>query len=165
MSLPNIDTESFIIYLQGEVDVKMYEIVVKGLSELNDADYITFVLNTEGGDLYQALAIYDLIKLSSIPNKILCCGPVMSAGAVILCASEMRVATKNTQFMVHYGEEENDSPMSVRHNKQLYNLMKNIIGERVNISQRKLTAWFNKDTYLTTKEALECGLITRIAGE
>jgi len=162
----NIDRDSGIIYLHGEVDTDMYATCSRGLSDLGQLhSEITIVLNTEGGDLYQALAIYDLIRLSESQGvlvKILCCGPVMSAGTVILSASSQRVATPNTQFMIHYGEEYNDAPSSVKHNKHLFKLMKQIIGSRVKISSRKLTNWFNQDTYLTADEALECGLIDRI---
>jgi len=162
MDLTNIDSQG-IIYLQGEVDSKMYETAIKGLAELSYVEDIVIVLNTEGGCVYQALAIHDAIKLSTVPVRILCCGPVMSAGVIILAAAEKRVATKNAQFMIHYGQEENDSVSTVKHNQYLYNLMKRIVKDITNVSPRRLTSWFKTDTFLTATEALEYGLITRIA--
>ena len=163
----NVDKSAGIIYLHGEVDVDMYGILARGISDLGANQYldsITLVLNTEGGDLYQALAIYDLIRLQQItkPIKVLCCGPVMSAGIVIMCAAEERVAMPHTQFMIHYGEEYNDAPSSVKHNKHLFGVMKDIVKARVNVSKRKLSSWFNQDTYLTANDALQAGLVTRI---
>ena len=88
----NIDREYGIIYLHGEVDSDMYGVAARGLADLSVThENITMVLNTEGGDFYQALAIYDLIRIAetinNTPVKILCVGPVMSSGVIILSAA------------------------------------------------------------------------------
>lgn len=160
-----IDVENATVYLSGEVDVHMYKLVAYSMVLLSDKEDITVVLNTEGGDYYQALAIYDLLKFHTANRnlKILCVGPVMSAGIIILMAAKERVALPNTQLMIHYGEDSNDSAQSVKHNLDLLKKFKNILASRVNVGKRKIDGWFKHDTYYFAEDALKAGLIDRVA--
>lgn len=162
MSLCEIDQDSGIIYLTGEVNSEMYHTLAVGLADCDAEKGVTIVLNSEGGEIYPALAMYDMIKLHG-NCKILGTGAIMSAASVVFCAAEERVLTANSYVMIHYGEDSNESPSELKHNKELFNLMKSIIGARVNVTNKTLSAWFNKDTYLNAKDALKCGFATRIS--
>lgn len=155
-----IDTKQQSLFLSGEVNIQMYKVVAQALTRLSDE--FTIVLNTEGGDVYQALAIYDLLKFSEAKIKIVCVGPVMSAGVIILQAASERVAMPNAQIMVHYGEDSNDSSSTARHNADLLKLMKKIIGDRALVKRRTINQWFVKDTYFNSLQALKAGLVDRV---
>jgi ATP-dependent protease ClpP protease subunit len=159
-----IDYKHATVYLVGDVDDDMYDKLVKALALFRERDSIAVVLNTEGGDFYQALAMYDLLKTSGKNIRIYCSGPVMSAGVIILQAATERIAYKNSQILVHYGEEMNDSGTVAKHNQKMFKLMKNIIGDRVNVGRRTLSRWFNQETYLNAEDALSAGLIDSIVG-
>ena len=63
---------------------------------------ITLLLNTNGGDVYEALGIIDYMQTVSVPINVIARGRAMSAGAMILCAGTgLRAASKNTTIMVH----------------------------------------------------------------
>ncbi len=160
--LQGIDRDLATVDLTGEVDVDMYRKVLISISILKDADYITFVLNTVGGSFYQGLAIHDLIKYAVPNSKIVCVGEVMSAGITILMAGAERVAYPNTQFLVHFGEETNNSPQEASHNSKMTTVVKRLIGERVNVTKRTINTWFKKETYFDAKQALDAGLIDRM---
>ncbi len=161
-----LDKKNSIIYLVGDVDDEMYSNLMTGLTALEASSEITIVLNTEGGDFYQGLAIYDAIKFfasGGVEVKIVCSGPVMSAGAVILQAATKRVAFDNSYIMIHYGVDSNSSSTDAAHNRELLRLMQNIIAERVSVKKRTVNSWFKGDTYFNTARALEVGLIDRLA--
>lgn len=160
-----IDRVNHTIYLIGEVNDEMYKTAVYGLTALQQAEDITIVLNTYGGEFYQSLAIYDLFKFSEKKIKVVCNGPVMSAGIIILQGGTERVAFPNSQLMVHYGEDSNESVDDIKHNTSMLKLMKNIIAERSNVGLRKINSWFKNDTYFSVDEAIKYGLIDRVAGQ
>lgn len=166
MEQSSIDRKHGIIYLTGDVDIDMYDTLSKGLNILSAGDFkkINIVLNTHGGELYQALAIYDLLRLQSRDHiiRVVGVGCIMSAGIIIMCAGDERVATPLAQFLIHYGQETNDSTSLLNHNKMLFKLMKNLLKEKVTCSQKTITSWFNKETYMTSEEALKVGLIKEI---
>ena len=161
--LPYVDLHNGIIELSGEVDVNMWRKTYRGMMQLSDRDMITILLNTEGGDFYQGLAIHDLIRFSDIPVKVVCNGPVMSAGVLILAAGEERVALPKSQIMIHYGEDTSTSSTSARHNAEMLKLMKDIIGTKSKVKRATINGWFKKDTYFNSKQALKAGLVDRIA--
>lgn len=166
MEQSSIDRKHGIIYLHGDVDIEMYDTLAKGLNILSGGDFkqISIVLNTHGGEVYQAFAIYDLLRLQSTTHtiRIVGVGTVMSAGIIIMCAGDKKVATPLTQFMIHYGQETNDSPSLLNHNKLLFKTMKEMIKANVNVSAKTVSSWFTKDTYMTSADALHIGLIDEI---
>lgn len=151
------------IHLIGTVSEDMYHQLLDGLLILKDEPEINIFINTYGGDMYQSLAIYDVIKgLRKMEVNIICVGPVMSAGMIILQAGSKRYASQNSQLMVHYGEDVNDSLTTAQQNKKLFTLMKKIIGERVTVSKRTINNWFKSDTFFTASEAKRYGLIDEV---
>lgn len=159
----NIDLKRRSIYLTGDVDIPMYETVVKGLHLLQDqGESIMVYLNTYGGDFYQCMAIFDLIKNSPVPVDVCCFGAAMSAGSMILQAGRKRLITPGGYIMIHYGEETTDSTSSAAHNKELLSIMKAIYKDKVTVRPRTLNGWLAKDTYFNARRALEVGLVDEI---
>lgn len=152
------------LYLTGEVCEAMTAELYSHLGKLVARGNPTIVLNTQGGDFYQALAMYDIIKFQHDDFTIVGSGNVMSAGMIILQAAKYRVTFENTQFMIHYGEDSNMSADSAKHNARMFQLMKDIVGSRANVKSRTLNSWFKADTFFNAKEAIARGLVDRMAG-
>tara|TARA_Y100000592_G_C5448712_1_gene307515 strand:- start:1009 stop:1641 length:633 start_codon:yes stop_codon:yes gene_type:complete len=74
---------------------------LKHLAEMAPEEPITLLLNTEGGSLTDALAIYDCISQLCCPVVCLTTGLCASAGLLILASCDYRVATPNTTFFYH----------------------------------------------------------------
>lgn len=74
---------------------------LKHLEELEQDKPITILLNSPGGSLTDALAIYDTITQISCPVIVHVMGLCASAGLLILSAADYRVASPNTTFYYH----------------------------------------------------------------
>lgn len=142
------------LHLAGEVDENMYLAVAKYL------DYAVperVLLNTQGGDFYCGLAIYDLLLPLNL--TIFATGACMSSGVIIFCAGEKRLATPNTQFMIHYGQDSNETSTEAYHNREMLKLMAQIISSRVRVTKRTVNSWFKADTYMNVDKARTIGLV------
>ena len=155
--------------LSGEVNVDMFSKVMKAYNEtclIPDQPFtsIDIYLNTDGGEVYQGLAIHDIINEmgKKIVTRVICVGQVFSSGIFILMAAGCRAATPNSFLMIHYGETTNSSNNDIRHNKELIAIHTNICYDRSLVSKRKINSWNNQDTYFNAEEALEIGLIDEI---
>jgi len=161
-----IDAVHGIIPLIGEVNEEMYTRLIDCITALSNADVayerLTILLNTYGGDLYNAFAIYDQLKSQEMKIRIVCNGPVMSAGTVILMAGDVREMTPLSFLMVHYGIDAQDSEKTYKHNGHLLKLLKGLYRENSNSSEKTINGWFNSDTYFTAEEALKLGLVDKI---
>ena len=144
------------LVLTGAVNDEMFKTLMRSIDQTPS----TILINTEGGELYAALAIYDLIR-SELPKvTIIACGACMSAGMIIMQAGFKRVAYENAQIMVHYGEDSNTSVGELKHNIHLSEIHAQILAKRSFVPVKKIkTAWFVRDTYMTAEQALNYGLL------
>lgn len=167
----SVDLYSKRILLSDTVSEYMYDTLLKGLAVLNqaaDTKEITIILNTGGGDLYQALAIYDLIKKNKYPVDIVCQGLCMSAGTLILQAARKRISDPHCQHMVHYGYEWSGGEARTarranEHYQKLEETVCKIYANRTKQTIEKMDALLDRDTFMTAQEALDVGLIDEIA--
>ena len=116
-------------------------------------------LSTEGGDFYAALGIYDMLRASKVPVRIVCVGPVFSAGTIILMGSDDRVAYKNTTFLIHYGSSTVESEDERRQEKRVVGDYKNLFLKHLDVRSRTVSEWLRRETYMDSRRALHCGLI------
>lgn len=77
--------------------------VVEQLNGLQDKE-ITCNVNSLGGDLFHALAIYDVLRMhpKTVTTKIV--GATASAGTVIAMAGKTRQMSKNAAFLIHQAQ-------------------------------------------------------------
>lgn len=91
----------------NSVDYEMATRAIKNLSILASLskDPITLILNTEGGDIYQGMAVYDEIQsYSDIHMTAVVKGAAQSMGCIILQAADYRILMPNAALMYHSGE-------------------------------------------------------------
>lgn len=131
------DTRQRTIYLMGDVCLRMYQQFMEALAKLTHSQgAITIKINSSGGDITQAFAIYDEIRLLSNTHvKTIAVGECYSGAAVILQAGDLRLATANTGIMVHKGsfglseEQADENYALVKFYRKLDTLHKNILCE------------------------------------
>jgi ATP-dependent Clp protease, protease subunit len=88
----------------GEVDEDRSKALIGQilhLEQISELEPIKIYLNTQGGSLTEALAIYDIIKQVTCPVVIIATGLCASAGLLILSAGDYKIATLNTVFFYH----------------------------------------------------------------
>jgi ATP-dependent Clp protease protease subunit len=96
-------------------------------------DPINIIINSDGGDVYEALGMIDFIQSLDVKVNTICRGRAMSAAALLLCAGTgTRAASKNSTIMFHeissgiYGKS-SDMKANVQHTEKLEEILINII--------------------------------------
>jgi ATP-dependent Clp protease protease subunit len=144
--------------------------IMKGLLALETEDPtkpISIIMNTTGGVLYDAMAIYDMIKAISCPIVVRAFGACMSAGTIILQAADERVLAPNVSFMIHDGTDGYDGGArdferwGVECKRQRFKMYE-IFAQR---SGRPVKFWEKvcvNDSIMSAEKAIELGLADRI---
>jgi ATP-dependent Clp protease protease subunit len=158
----------------GEIDDEMFEKVFKNLHILDSTNKeINLIINSPGGDVTQAKAIYDAVRGCNSPITALVYGEACSAASVILQAADVRYATPNSRIMIHVGSEAlaDEHPRNIDAQYQtlrddeiwLENIyLKKIKEKKKRFSRQQMKNMLQFDKYLTPKEALEFNLIDAI---
>lgn len=170
-----INLDDSIIYIQNDIVIgKLFDFIAKTRTILNNRDDaskntpITVLLNSDGGDIYEALGIVDFMKSCSVPINVVARGRAMSAAAFILCAATgLRCASKNTTIMVHDIFTDLAGPMSQIRNSVNYadSINETVYDILADSTKRDKTFWKNicvNDFYMSAENALELGLIDKI---
>jgi ATP-dependent Clp protease protease subunit len=170
-----VNIEDSVIYIQGDIVLgTLFEVISKTRlilsqrTEENATDPITIVINSDGGDVYEALGIIDYFESLSVPVNIIARGRAMSAAAMILCsASGTRAASRNTTIMMHeasaeiYGKTA-DLKANADHIDALEESFYKMLANRSNQTEEFWIKACRKDFYMTAAKALEYGLIDQV---
>lgn len=166
------------IFIDGAIGEYTVETFRDEIDEIvRDIDYhIRIEINSPGGSVFDALAIYDIIRLykeRDIIISVTACGLAASAACMVImqAASEgERVATKNTRLMIHQPKEwsigrfePSDAEDRATELRKVSNQLLGIISERTGKSIEELNKIMErKDIWMSAEEALEFGLIDQI---
>lgn len=170
-----IDIESSTIYMFGDIaDGTLYDLVLRIRAVMHmrpdekKNDPINIIINSDGGDVYEALGMIDYIQSLNVKVNTICRGRAMSAAALLLCAGTgVRAVSKNSTIMFHemssgiYGKS-SDMKANVQHMEKLEEILVSIMSDN---SKKDGKFWKEKtikDYYLSPEEALELGVIDSI---
>lgn len=170
-----VNIDESIIYLHGDIQLgnlfdfisKVRIILANRPIEKKD-DPINLLLNSNGGDVYEALGIIDYIESLEVPVNIIARGRAMSAGAMILCCGTgVRAASKSTTIMVHEASAEifgksADIKANADHIDELEEDFYKIMATKTNQDEEFWRKACRKDYYMSAAKALELGLIDQI---
>jgi ATP-dependent Clp protease, protease subunit len=133
---------------------------------------LTLYVNSQGGDLYEAFGLIDMIRNSQIPVRTIGYGSVMSAAFLIVAAGAPgeRYITKNCGIMCHqmsmleemgkYHNIKATRKETDRLNKAMYDVLKETTGLDGRIIKTKLLP--AHDVYMTAEEMIEFGAADHI---
>jgi len=177
--------DSFSLLISGEVDGAMFDGLTKSLMTLEDYGVKFETLNIElasyGGDVYLGFAVFDILsrykKEKKISLNITSYGPVMSMGALILQAGDVRRMSTNAVMLIHpisgmmEGNKDEMKAEAVQMDR-LDEVYKGIFVERAktcgvdsttNQVMHELTNAHNSaGTYLSAQEAKKYGFVDEI---
>lgn len=168
----NVDIESRSILLSGEIDLDTFNFLFQSLHilDMSNGD-IHLYINSEGGDLSQAMAMYDLITNCNNSVIGIVYGEASSAASIILQACCERRMSKNSYIMVHIGYEETSGHPSTKKAwdtkyekdaewiKDVY--LKRIKEKKKRYTKKQLTKLLEHDKILNTKDAIDLGLLDK----
>jgi len=171
----NVYTPARLIYLEGDIDKDSAGEFIRNIrlmDHVTDKD-ITVLINSEGGDVYQALAIIDSIKECNSRVITHAVGPCYSSAAWILQSGDLRKISSNSRIMVHIGEEgySSDHPNIIKkwikENERVSKTLNDMLLEKIKIKKPRFTkAKIDElllfDTIFNATESIEIGLADEI---
>lgn len=170
-----IDVESSTIYMFGDItDGTLYDFMLRVRAILHMRDEskkeepINIIINSDGGDVYEALGMIDYLQSLNVKVNTICRGRAMSAAALLLCSGTgVRGASKNSTIMFHemssgiYGKS-SDMKANVQHMEKLEEILVTIMSQNSNKNGEFWKDKTIKDYYLSPEEAISLGVIDTI---
>lgn len=166
----NLDTNT--MYLTYEIDTdQLYSVMTRFdnfIQYSGGKKDVNLIISSYGGDVYAMLGTIDYFKSLPVKVNTHCIGACMSAAAVILaCGTGKRTMTENSTVMVHEGSafevgKTSDVIKGADHMKRLQININRILGDVTKKTQKFWEDISHQDTYLTSEECLDYGIIDEI---
>jgi ATP-dependent Clp endopeptidase proteolytic subunit ClpP len=171
-----VDQTNRRIFLHSGIEEDTIKEVIKGiyLLQSNTKDKpIEIYVGTLGGDEYEMLGLYDVIRSCESQVITIGVGKVMSAGPLILAAGDIRKAFPHTSFMVHESWWESpalkfsEQEKIIKHYNALNHLWSKLMEDRTGTSAKTWMKMCKEkaDEYFDVHKAKELGIIDHIIGE
>lgn len=164
---------SHCIQLYGEIgnwaECKPEEIL-KEISEIAESGkHIDVRINSNGGDVYAGLAIYQAFKLTTVPMSIYIDGVAASIASIIALCGKPLYMGKYAKLMIHaisggwFGSKAELNSI-IEEYEVLENVLADVISKKTGktIDEIKAEYFDGTDHWLTAQQALDLGLINGI---
>ena len=158
-----------IVFLSGQIFSGYANVVVAQLLFLEadkpDAD-ISLYINSPGGDLISALAIYDTIQYIRPSVQTICIGQAHNTAALLLAsgAKGKRIALKNSNILLRQpvggiGGQATDIEIQAKENIRLKGRMHEILAEHTGQPVKQIVADTERDFFMSADAAQKYGII------
>ena len=158
-----------IIFLGSDVNEATANIVVAQLLHLANEDSkkdIFFYINSPGGSVYDALAIYDTMQYVANDIQTVGIGVQASAAALLLSSGTKgkRFMLPNATTMIHQPSsgtrgKVTDQEIDLRESLRLKRLIEEIMAKNTGQKMAKIHEDMERDKWLTAAEAKKYGLV------
>lgn len=170
------DLQRGVVRVTGSISDNSVQTLASELAIIKESNIpsFTLVLNSPGGGIYSALAMYDhLRRLSSEGHSLTIIVEGMAASAaamIVLQAADKRQAFKHSRFLIHearrgvFGYEKmSDMEDEFGEMKNLSDQILAIMASRSHRTEEEIkTSFARKERWMGAEEALEWGLIDEI---
>jgi ATP-dependent Clp protease, protease subunit len=161
-----------IVFIGQEFDDALANIVVAQLLHLQSEDPdkdISIYVNSPGGAMHAAFAIYDTMQYVKPDVQTICFGIAMSAGSLILAGGTQgkRMALPNSRILIHqpsagFQGQSTDIEIHAREILENRRRMEEIYARHTGKPLEQLHDDMERDRFFTPGEATEYGLIDRV---
>ena len=161
-----------IIFVSGGIDDTIATVVTAQLLFLeaeNPKKEISMYINSGGGLVTSALAIYDTMQYIRPQVTTLCIGQAASAASLLLCAGEKgnRMILPNARVMLHQpsGGISGQAVDMARHAQEIVKLkrrLNEIYARHTGKPLETIEKTLDRDTFMTADEALAFGLVDQV---
>jgi ATP-dependent Clp protease protease subunit len=161
-----------VIFLGESIDDAVANTVIAQLlfldKESNKED-IKLYINSPGGSVTSALALYDTMQHVKASISTICIGQAASAAAVLLAAgaSGKRLALPNARVLIHQvmgGAEGQQKDIVIAANEitRIKNQLNQILSKHTGQAVKKIEADTDRDFWMTAEEAKKYGIVDKI---
>jgi ATP-dependent Clp protease, protease subunit len=167
--------ENNVHFLVGEITEVNVNDCIKWIVYENLRDrtnkILTLYINSPGGDLYQALALIDIMRNSTHPIRTIGIGCIMSAAFLIFTSGTKgeRYIAANTGLMCHqYSDvsegKHHDLKATMKEGENCNQRMLEILQEATELTVAKVRSKLlnASDVYLTAEEAIELNIADQL---
>ncbi|MDB5181980.1 MAG: ATP-dependent Clp protease proteolytic subunit [Candidatus Saccharibacteria bacterium] len=161
-----------IIFLGSDVNEASANVIVAQLLFLQADDPkkdIFFYINSPGGSVYDALAIYDTMQFITCDVQTVGIGVQASAAAFLLSsgAKGKRSLLPNATVMIHQPSsgtrgKVTDQEIDLRESLRIKHLLEGIMAKNTGQKPEKIHEDMERDKWLTAKEALDYCIVDKI---
>ena len=161
-----------IVFVTGPINDAVANTVIAQLIYLENEDSkkdIYLYINSPGGIVTSALAIYDTMQFIKPDVSTICVGMAASGAALILAGGEKgkRFSLPNAEILLHQviGGAEGQAvevEIAARHIIRIKNKINQIIAKHTEQSLKKIEKDTDRDFYMTPEEAKSYGVIDKI---
>jgi ATP-dependent Clp protease protease subunit len=161
-----------IVFLGTPIDDDVANIVIAQLLFLeadNPERDVYLYINSPGGVISSALAIYDTMQHIQAPVNTICMGMAASAGSFLLAAGahSKRAALPNARIMMHQpsgGAQGTAADIEIVAKEILYARQKlnELYAEHTGQPADKIERDMDRDTFMSAHEAKEYGIIDKV---
>ena len=160
-----------IIILNGEIDDNTSNVVVAELLYLDSINHedISLYINSPGGSVTSGMAIYDTMNFIKSDVSTICVGMAASMGAFLLSSGKVgkRYSLENSEIMIHQplgGVQGQATEIKIAAERilKLKDKLNRILSKNTKKPLEQVEQDTERDYYLSSKEALEYGIIDKI---
>ena len=161
-----------VIFMVGQVEEHMANLVVAQLLFLeseNPNKDISLYINSPGGVVTAALAIYDTMQFIKPDVSTLCIGQAASAGALLLCSGQKgkRYSLPNSTIMIHqvlggYQGQNTDIQIHAKETKRIGDMLTHIIDDNTGQPIETIENDTNRDNFMSAQEACDYGIVDKV---
>lgn len=162
-----------IIFIGEPIDDHVANTVIAQLLFLeadNSKEDIRIYVNSPGGAVTSALALYDTIQYLKCDVSTICIGQAASAAAVLLASGTKgkRYSLPNARVMIHQvmigGIEGQQTEVEIQAKEMLRikNQVNDILSKHTGQSIKKIEADTDRDFFMSAEEAKKYGMIDKI---
>lgn len=168
-SKPEIHIQGFIgasWFFEGNTDKGIKQI----LDDLGDKDEIDVVINSNGGDVFQGIAIGNLLKSNRAKINVVISGIAASAASIIAMAGDTIKIYPNAQMMIHRAStwcegNVDDFRTTADQLESIDKSVKASYKARFTGSDEELENVLVSETFMDAETALNYGLVDEIINE
>lgn len=163
-----------IIFIGSEINEMTANLIVAQLLFLQAEDAkkdIFLYINSPGGSVYDALAIYDTMQYIANDVQTFGIGVQASAAAFLLSSGTKgkRFLLPNATVMIHQPSsgtrgKVTDQEIDLRESLRVKKLLEGIMAENTGQKPEKVHEDMERDRWMTAPEALKYGLVDKVVG-
>lgn len=161
-----------IIFLGDQVDQHSANVIVAQLLFLQSEDAkkdIFLYINSPGGSVYDAMAIYDTMQFVTNDIQTVGIGMQASAAAFLLSSGTKgkRLILPNATVMIHQPSsgtrgKVTDQEIDLRESLRVKKMLEDIMAKNTGQDPKRLHEDMERDRWLTAKEAKDYGLVDKV---
>ncbi|HOE74469.1 MAG TPA: ATP-dependent Clp endopeptidase proteolytic subunit ClpP [bacterium] len=161
-----------VVFIGGAINDEVANLIIAQILFLqseDEKDDIRLYINSPGGAVTAALAIYDTMQHVKPDIETICVGQAASAAAVLLSAGEKgkRFALPNSRIMIHQpmgGAEGQASDIAIAAKEilRVKKTLNEILAQHTGKSKTRIEQDSERDRFMTSLEAQKYGIIDKV---